>query len=42
MAKRETRKRDNTPIVILGKSTVFTGILKFASSCVFREFLREQ
>jgi len=31
MSKREGKKRDNTPIVILGKSTVFTGILKFAS-----------
>jgi len=29
MAKRE--RKDNAPIVVLGKSTNFTGILKFAS-----------
>jgi len=31
MAKREGRKRDKTETVILGKTTNFTGILKFAT-----------
>jgi cytoskeletal protein CcmA (bactofilin family) len=31
MSKREGKKRDRSEVVILGKSTNFTGILKFAS-----------
>jgi cytoskeletal protein CcmA (bactofilin family) len=32
MTKREVRKKDKTEIVILGKTTSFTGILKFATT----------
>jgi len=32
MPKRETKKRDKTDIVILGKTTSFTGFLKFATT----------
>jgi len=31
MSKREGKKKDRSEVVILGKSTNFTGILKFAS-----------
>ena len=32
MPKREGRKRENSQIVVLGKSTSFTGILKFETT----------
>jgi cytoskeletal protein CcmA (bactofilin family) len=32
MSRRESRKRDKAEIVVLGKTTNFTGILKFAST----------
>ena len=32
MAKREGKKKDKTEIVVLGKTTCFTGILKFATT----------
>jgi len=32
MAKREGKKKDKTEVVVLGKSTSFTGLLKFATT----------
>jgi len=32
MSKRETKKKDKTEIIVLGKTTSFTGILKFAAT----------
>jgi len=32
MAKREGKKKDKTEVVVLGKTTSFTGLLKFATT----------
>ncbi|MDR0486851.1 MAG: polymer-forming cytoskeletal protein [Treponema sp.] len=36
MPKREGKKKDNTDVVILGKTTSFTGVLKFSTTVRIR------
>ena len=40
MPKREAKKKDKTEIVVLGKTTNFTGILKFATTLRIQGNLR--